>query len=108
MNNHYSRSTICNIYISNTMNKSFDLNIDLILSNWTNAHAIRELIANALDERILTNSAPIELSYNSNTITIKDYGRGLNPKYLIQNENDEKKNNNNLIGQFGIGLKNAI
>ena len=38
--------------------KYFDLNIDKILENWTAVHACRELIANALDESILSDSAP--------------------------------------------------
>lgn len=89
------------------MNKSFDLNIGKILSNWTNAHAIRELISNAIDESKITKTNPIELSYTDEIVIIKDYGRGLDYKHLILNENNEK-NNANLIGQFGIGLKDAV
>ena len=33
--------------------KEFDLNIEKILENWENYHAIREIIANALDEQVL-------------------------------------------------------
>jgi hypothetical protein len=36
--------------------KKFDLNIEKILENWDRKHAIREIIANALDEQKLTNS----------------------------------------------------
>ena len=36
--------------------KEFDLNIENILENWEVYHAIREIIANALDEQILTDS----------------------------------------------------
>jgi hypothetical protein len=36
--------------------KNFDLNIDKILENWEVFHAVRELIANAIDEQILTNT----------------------------------------------------
>jgi hypothetical protein len=32
----------------------FDLNIERVLENWTVAHALREVIANALDEQALT------------------------------------------------------
>ena len=32
--------------------KEFDLNIEKILENWENYHAIREIIANALDEQV--------------------------------------------------------
>lgn len=34
--------------------KEFDLNIEKILENWEIYHAIREIIANAFDEQILT------------------------------------------------------
>ena len=40
--------------------KEFDLNIEKILENWENYHAIREIIANALDEQVLTNTRDIE------------------------------------------------
>lgn len=35
----------------------FDLNIEEVLENWEVHHAIRELIANALDEASLSNTA---------------------------------------------------
>ena len=40
----------------------FDLNIERVLENWTVAHAIRELIANALDEAALTGTAEPEIA----------------------------------------------
>ena len=39
--------------------KTFDLNIEKILENWEVCHAIREIIANALDEQSLTGTADI-------------------------------------------------
>ena len=36
------------------MMREFDLNIERVLENWTVAHALREVIANALDEQALT------------------------------------------------------
>ncbi|MDM5335761.1 hypothetical protein QUF84_00425 [Fictibacillus enclensis] len=36
--------------------KKFDLNIEKVLEHWTIPHHLRELIANALDERNLTNT----------------------------------------------------
>jgi hypothetical protein len=42
--------------------KNFDLNIDKILENWEVFHAVRELIANAIDEQILTNPPTPALS----------------------------------------------
>ena len=41
--------------------KQFDLNIEKILENWEPHHAIREIIANALDEQIITNTKDIEI-----------------------------------------------
>lgn len=90
--------------------KKFDLNIEKILENWDVKHAVREVIANALDEKTLTNSKEIEIfwSSNLNSWIIKDYGRGLKYEHFTQKENDEKLNNNGIIGKFGIGLKDAL
>ena len=41
--------------------REFDLNIEKVLENWTVAHAIREIIANALDEQVLTGTKDIEI-----------------------------------------------
>jgi hypothetical protein len=37
--------------------REFDLNIERVLENWTVAHAIREVIANAVDEASLKSTA---------------------------------------------------
>lgn len=89
--------------------KEFDLNIGKILENWEVYHAIREIIANALDEQILTNTKDISI-YKSNDgwWHIIDFGRGLNYHHLTQNENEEKLTNDKLIGRFGVGLKDAL
>lgn len=89
--------------------KEFDLNIEKILENWEVYHAIREIIANALDEQILTNTKDISI-YKSNYgwWHIIDFGRGLNYHHLTQNENEEKLTNDKLIGRFGVGLKDAL
>ena len=87
----------------------FDLNIEKILENWEVFHAIREIIANALDEQILTGTKDISIIKDKNGCWhIIDYGRGLNYHHLTQNENDEKLNNDKLIGRFGVGLKDAL
>jgi hypothetical protein len=39
---------------------------------------------------------------------IRDFGRGLNYHHLTQNQNQEKINNDKLIGKFGVGLKDAL
>lgn len=89
--------------------KEFDLNIEKILENWENYHAIREIIANALDEQVLTNTRNIEIKQtNDGWWHIVDYGRGLNYHHLTQNENEEKLSNDKIIGRFGVGLKDAL
>lgn len=47
--------------------KKFDLNIEKILENWETYHAIRELIANALDEQLLTKTKEVEIYKNENS-----------------------------------------
>lgn len=44
------------------MTGKFDLNIENVLGNWMINHAVREIIANALDEMVITKSSPIEIS----------------------------------------------
>ena len=88
--------------------REFDLNIEKILESWEVYHAVREIIANALDEQILTNTKDIEISKAGNIWHIRDYGRGLNYHHLTQNENEEKINSDKLIGRFGVGLKDAL
>lgn len=87
----------------------FDLNIGKILENWEVYHALRELISNAVDETVVSGSKKdIEIKKINNSWHIRDYGRGLNYSHLIQSENSEKVNNDNLIGRFGVGLKDAL
>lgn len=89
--------------------KHFDLNIDKILENWDLSHAVRELIANAIDESVLTNTpSPVVVKDDSGWWRIRDYGRGLRYQDLIQSENPEKLANPAVIGKFGIGLKDAL
>ncbi len=88
--------------------KQFDLNIEKILENWEPHHAIREIIANALDEQMITNTKEIEIYKQGLNWIIRDYGRGLKYTHLTQNENQEKLENSNVIGKFGIGLKDAL
>lgn len=88
--------------------KQFDLNIEKILENWETYHAIREIIANALDEQLLTNTRDVEITKQGKQWRIRDYGRGLKYTHLTQNENQEKLSNSRVIGKFGIGLKDAL
>jgi hypothetical protein len=87
----------------------FDLNIEKILENWEPYHAVREIIANAIDEELLTGSPEIEIYKDENgNWLIRDFGRGLRYTHLTQNENDEKLHHPQVIGKFGIGLKDAL
>ena len=90
--------------------RMFDLNIEKVLEHWTVAHALREVIANALDEAALTGtSAPEIFQDNIGAWHVKDMGRGLRYEHLTQNENKEKLNHSELvIGKFGVGLKDAF
>lgn len=89
--------------------KKFDLNIEKVLEDWETYHAIRELIANALDEQLLSKSQDIEVFQDRlKHWHIKDFGRGLKYEHLTQKENEEKLHHPNLIGKFGVGLKDAL
>ncbi len=90
--------------------RSFDLNIEKILEGWENCHAIRELIANALDEQALTATKDVEIGRSGNGAWhIRDFGRGLRYEHLTQNENTEKLSNpEKVVGKFGVGLKDAL
>lgn len=87
----------------------FDLNIGDILEAWQPRHAVRELIANALDEQSLTGTRDIVIAEIDGGWSIRDFGRGLNVEHLRQDENEEKlKNAAKVIGKFGFGLKDGL
>lgn len=87
----------------------FDLNIERVLEHWPVAFAIRELIANALDEHAITDTAePVIVKDGDGAWHVTDFGRGLRYEHLTQKENDEKRRHPKVIGQFGIGLKDAL
>lgn len=90
------------------MDNLFDLNIEKVLEHWGVEHAIREIISNALDEMTLTKTKEIDISYSDGVCHIRDYGRGLQYIHFTQNENNEKLKASNLIGKFGVGLKDAL
>ena len=91
-----------------TTYRKFDLNIEKILEDWEKYHALREVIANAIDEQILTNTQDIQIYKKDQTWFIRDFGRGLHYEHLTQKENSEKLESPNVIGKFGIGLKDAL
>ena len=73
------------------MDKLFDLNIEQVLEHWEPEHAVREIIANALDEQILTNTQEIKIYKSENKWYIRDFGRGLQYSHFTQNENKTPK-----------------
>ena len=89
--------------------RKFDLNIEKILEDWEAYHALREIIANAIDEQILTKTRDIEIFKDSSgKWHVRDFGRGLTYLHLTQKENEEKLSDPHVIGKFGIGLKDAL
>lgn len=93
------------------MNKNFDLNIETVLDNWSVSDALREIIANALDEMVISDTKPIEIMPYPNKkgyYIIRDFGRGLKYTHLTQNESLEKNSTEGVIGKFGVGLKDAF
>lgn len=86
----------------------FDLNIEKVLDNWDVEHAVREIIANALDEQKLTNTQDIKIYKQDEKWHIRDFGRGLQDSHFTQNENQEKLSSPFVIGKFGVGLKDAL
>jgi hypothetical protein len=94
---------------SDVTEQAFDLNIEKVLEHWTVPFAIRELIANALDEQALTGTAePVIFKDGGGNWHITDGGRGVRYEHLTQNENAEKRKDPHVIGQFGMGLKDAL
>ncbi len=90
--------------------RDFDLNVEKVLEGWAVSHALRELIANALDEQVLSGTAPPAIRrLSARTWSIRDFGRGLRYAHLTQNENEEKQQRESeVIGRFGVGLKDAL
>src|SRR5581483_11636512 len=90
--------------------RNFDLNIEKILEGWEVKHAIREVIANALDEQVLSNTSDIQISEDvARNWHVRDFGRGIRYEDLTQNENPEKLQNvGKVIGKFGVGLKDVL
>jgi hypothetical protein len=87
----------------------FDLNVGKVLEHWTVPFAIRELIANALDESLITGTAEPTIAKDPDgNWRIRDFGRGIEYQHLTQNESVEKRRHPGVIGQFGMGLKDAL
>lgn len=91
--------------------KEFDLNMEEeLLEAWVVSDAIRELIANAVDESKLSGTSEPDIHQDEQgRWHIQDYGRGLTHQDLTQGEDEEKlENPDKVIGKFGVGLKDAL
>lgn len=90
--------------------RAFDLNIEEVLENWEVEHALREVIANALDEQVISGCPEIEITKDIvGDWHIRDYGRGLRIEHFTLKENKEKLTAaSGIIGKFGVGLKDAL
>jgi len=89
--------------------RPFDLNVGEVLEHWTPVFAIREVVANALDEHVLTGTEkPTIIRDDAGTWHVRDFGRGLRHENLMQDESAEKLADGRVIGQFGFGLKDAL
>jgi hypothetical protein len=89
--------------------RAFDLNIQEVLEAWSVVEAIRELIANAIDEHLLTGTAEPQIVEEADGWHVRDFGRGVTTDHLTQNESAEKLSRPDLvIGKFGVGLKDAV
>ena len=91
------------------MTRLFDLNVEKVLDHWGTPEAVREVIANALDEQALTGTAEPQIVKRRDGWHITDFGRGLHYQHLTQNENPEKRRRADVVvGKFGVGLKDAL
>ncbi|MCD8054665.1 MAG: ATP-binding protein [Lachnospiraceae bacterium] len=90
--------------------KKFDLNISKAPTGWNVTQAVKEILANALEEQAATRTQEIEITCDEKGAWhIRDYGRGLNYKHLAQSENEEKSSSYDYRGYTpGLGLKEAI
>lgn len=60
-----------------------DLNIDKIFETWESAHAVRELIVNAIDKQKISATGDIAVFKADNgSWIIRDYGRGLHYRHF--------------------------
>lgn len=78
------------------------------------AHALREIIANALDEHVTAGvKEQVSILFEEpRVVRIADFGRGIKQKHFMLNESKEKERTKSqggsIIGLFGFGLKDAM
>jgi hypothetical protein len=62
-----------------------------------------------LDEQAITGTDPPQIFKNGHGAWyVRDFGRGLRREHLTQDENREKLRHPQVIGKFGVGLKDAL
>lgn len=76
------------------------------VSDWTAAHAIRELVANGLDAETELGAA-FTATHKDDVLTLVNKGIKLDPRALYLGEST-KRGGSNTIGQYGEGLKLAL
>jgi hypothetical protein len=88
-----------------TTSQAFDLNVVRVLEHWSPAHAVRELIANALDEAALSQTTEPTITKDpSGRWHVRGFRRGLQHQHLTQNENAEKlRHRTSLSASSGSG-----
>ncbi|WP_411167742.1 hypothetical protein ACH36K_11360 [Clostridium sp. MB05] len=85
-----------------------DLNIgQSYLSDWNEVLAVKELIANAIDETETGDKDILIEEISKDTWSITNYGNEIIPDNFLMNEG-KKSIKKGKIGKFGIGLKDAI
>lgn len=93
------------------MPKYFDLNIgENVLNHLNIEDALKEIISNSLDEhRVEDIKKDIKIyKNNENKWCIRDYGSGLKQNHFKFNINKDKQVDEDSIGMYGYGLKDAI
>jgi signal transduction histidine kinase len=105
-----SVATACNELSAKAQEKKITLNNTIPEGSMTNFNAsvlgivLRNVLSNAI--KFSFENSAIDISYSENTIIIKDYGKGIEPKKLekLFKQNINPGLGTNLESGFGIGL----
>lgn len=93
--------------------KSHDITPDLSLmpklgqSGYSSPQAIAELVDNSIDARINGSILEVNIKIDKNAISVADNGIGMNEKILANSLTLAHSKKNNMLGEFGLGLKTA-
>ena len=100
------------------MSDKYTVKAGFILTSglYKNPHmsAIRETLTNAYDAMVFANKDPnnIEIYYDGDTLTIKDFGVGLKEEDIkdlyVTFFKSTKENDNRVVGRFGLGAKSPF